>query len=89
MEGQESYESDPSQGTLQRILDYAHITMYATIEGISTYVRDYRGKSRVYHFSYVFRDGQGYIKRKKWSIGTNESTVGQGKAIQCVIHLVW
>ena len=58
MEGQESYESDPSQGTLQRILDYAHIPMYATIEGISAYVRGYRGKGRVYHFSNVFRDGQ-------------------------------
>ena len=28
-------------------------------------------------------------KDKKWSIGANESAVGQGKAIQCVIHLVW
>ena len=28
-------------------------------------------------------------KDKKWSMGVNESTVGQGKAIQCVIHLVW
>ena len=28
-------------------------------------------------------------KDKKWSIGANESTVGQGKDIQCVIHLVW
>ena len=25
----------------------------------------------------------------KWSIGANESAAGQGKAIQCVIHLVW
>ena len=65
MEGQESYESDPSQGKLQNALDYAHILMYATIEGISAYVRGYRGKIRVYHFSYVFRDGQGYIKRQK------------------------
>ena len=31
MEGQESYESDPSQGTVQKDLDYAHIPMYATI----------------------------------------------------------
>ena len=54
MEGQESYELDPSQGTLQKDLDYVHIPMYATIGGISTYVRGYRGKSRVYHFSYVF-----------------------------------
>ena len=28
-------------------------------------------------------------KDKNWSIGANESTAGQGKAIQCVIHLVW
>ena len=28
-------------------------------------------------------------KDKKWSIGANESAVGQGKAIQYVIHLVW
>ena len=58
MEGQESYESDPSQGKLQNALDYAHIPMYATIEGISTYVRSYRGKSHVYDFSNVFGDGQ-------------------------------
>ena len=28
-------------------------------------------------------------KDKKLSIGANESATGQGKAIQCVIHLVW
>ena len=28
-------------------------------------------------------------KDKKWSIGANESAAGQGKAKQCVIHLVW
>ena len=56
MEGQESYESDPSQGTLQKDLDYAHILMYATIGVKSAYVHGYRGKIHVYHFSYVFRD---------------------------------
>ena len=65
MEGQESYESDPSQGMLQKDLDYSYILMYATIVGISAYVRGYRGKKRVYHFSYVFRDDQGHIKRQK------------------------
>ena len=65
MEGQESYESDPSQGTLQKDLDYSYIPMYATIGGISAYVHGYRGKIRVYHFSYVFRDDQGHIKRQK------------------------
>ena len=28
-------------------------------------------------------------KDKKWSMGVNESAAGQGKAIPCVIHLVW
>ena len=49
-----SYESDPSQGTLQKDLDYVHIPMYVNIGGISMYVCGYRGKIRVYHFSYVF-----------------------------------
>ena len=65
MEDQESYESDPSQGQLQKDLDYVHIPMYATIGVISVYVRGYRGKSHVYHFSYVFRDDQGHIQSKK------------------------
>ena len=65
MEGQESYESDPSQGTLQKDLDYAHIPMYTIIGVIFAYVRGYRGKSLLYHFSYVFRDDQGHIKRQK------------------------
>ena len=65
MEGQESYESDPSQGKLQKDLDYSHIPMYAVIGVKPTYVHDYRVKIRVYHFSYVFRDDQGNIKRQK------------------------
>ena len=28
-------------------------------------------------------------KDKKWSIGANDFVVGQGKAIQSVIHLEW
>ena len=47
MEGQESYESDPSQGTLQKDLDYAHILIYAVIWFKHAYVRSYRGKSHV------------------------------------------
>ena len=65
MEGRESDESNPSQGKLQKDLDYAHIPMYSTIGVISAYVRGYRGKIRAYHFSYVFRDDQGHIKRQK------------------------
>ena len=89
MEIQESYELDPSQGKLQKDLDYAHIPMYATIGVISAYVRSYRAKSRVYHFSYVLGMIKDTSKDKKLSIEANESAAGQGKAIQCVIHLVW
>ena len=28
-------------------------------------------------------------KDKKWSMGSKESVVGQGKSIQSVIHLEW
>ena len=58
MEGQESNESDPSQGNFQKDLDYAHILMYATIGVKPVYVRGYRGKSRVYHSLYSFGDDQ-------------------------------
>ena len=50
----ESYESDPSQGTLQKDLDYVHIPTYTIIGGISAYVRGYRGKRHVYHSLYGF-----------------------------------
>ena len=58
IEGQESYESNPSQGTLQKDLDYAHIPMYATIGVKPAYVRGYQGKSRIYHSLYSFGDDQ-------------------------------
>ena len=54
MEGQESNESNPSQGNFQKDLDYAHIPMYTTIGVKPAYVRSYRGKSRVYHNLYSF-----------------------------------
>ena len=58
MEGQESNESDPCQGKLQKNLDYAHIPMYVTIGVKPAYVRGYRGKSHVYHSLYSFGDDQ-------------------------------
>ena len=68
-------------------MDFAHIPMYAVLVVKLAYIRAYRFKIHVYNFSHVFRDGQGNIKGKKWSMGSKESTAGQGKAIQCVIHL--
>ena len=65
MEGQESNELDPCQGKLQKDLDYAHIPMYMVLVVKPAYIRTYRLKSRVYHFSYFFRDDQGNIKGQK------------------------
>ena len=65
MEGQESNESDPCQGKLQKVLDFVHILMYAVLEVKPAYIRAYRLKSRVYHFSCVFRDDKGNIKGQK------------------------
>ena len=62
MEGQESNESDPCQGKLQKDLDYAHILMYAVIGVKPAYVCGYQVKIHVYHFSYSFSDDQGNIK---------------------------
>ena len=65
MECQESNESDPCQGKLQKNLDYAHIPIYAVLVVKTAYIRAYRFKSCVYHFSYVFTDGQGNITGQK------------------------
>ena len=54
-EGQESNESDPCQGKLQKDLDYAHIPMYVVIWVKPAYSI----------FSCVFRDVQGNIKGQK------------------------
>ena len=79
VEGQESNESDPCQGKLQKDLDYAHIPMYTTIGVKLAYVRGYRGKIHVYHFSYVFRDDQGNIKGKKVVHGVQGVCSGTGE----------
>ena len=64
-EGQESNESDPCQGKLQKDLDYVHIPMYVVLVVKPTYTRDLGFKSHVYQFSHVFKDGQGNIKGQK------------------------
>ena len=47
MEGQESNESDPCQGKLQKDLDYAHIPLYAVIGVKPVYVCGYRSQTYV------------------------------------------
>ena len=64
-EGQESSESDPCQGKLQKDLDYAHILIYVVLGVKPMYIYDYRFKIRMYHFSHVFSDDQGNIKGQK------------------------
>ena len=81
-EGQETSESDPRQGKLQKDLDFVHIPMYAVLEVKPTYIRDKMFKSPVYQFSHVYRDGLGNIKGQKCSKGSKESAEGHGKAIQ-------
>ena len=48
MEGQESSESDPCQGKLQKDLDYVHILVYVVLGVKPAYIRNYGFKSRVY-----------------------------------------
>ena len=48
MGGQESNESDPCQGKIQKDLDYAHIPVYMVLGVKAAYIRDYGFKSRVY-----------------------------------------
>ena len=64
-EGQESSESDPCQGKIQKDLDFVHIPMYVVLVVKPAYIRAYRFKICVYHFSHVFRDSQGNIKGQK------------------------
>ena len=49
----------------KRIWFFAHISMYAVLVVKPVYVCDYRFKSRMYHFSHVFRNDQGNIKGQK------------------------
>ena len=63
--------------------------MYTVLGFEPAYIHDYRFKSFVYHFSHVLGMVKETSKDKKWSIGSNESAAGQGKAIQSLIHLEW
>ena len=73
----------------KRIWIFVHIPMYSILVVKPVYIRDYRFKSRVYHFSHVLGMVKETSKDKKWSKGSKESVVGQGKAIQSVIHPEW
>ena len=64
--------------TSKRIWIFAHIPMYVTIGDKSAYIN-------ILMFLGMVGDTS---KDNKWSKGANESAAGQGKAIQCVIHLV-
>ena len=49
----------------KRIWIFVHISMYVVLGVKHVYIRAYRFKRHVYHFSHVFRDGQGNIKGEK------------------------
>ena len=65
IEGQETSETDPCQGNLQKDLDFVHILMYTVLGVKPAYIRDKGFKSRVWQFSHVFRDDLGNIKGQK------------------------
>ena len=88
-EGQESNELDPCQGKLQKDLDYAHIPMYTVLVVKPVYIRAYRFKVTCIIFHMFLGLIKETSKDKKWSMGSKESAVGQGKAIQSVIYLEW
>ena len=80
-EGQESNESDPCQGKLQKDLDFAHISMYAVLLVKPVYVRAYKFKVMCIIFHMFLGMIKETSKDKKWSTGSQESAAGQGKAI--------
>ena len=82
-EGQESSESDPCQGKLQKDLDFVHIPMYAVLV-VKPKIYMIKGlKVMCIIFSHVFRDGQGNIKRQKMVQGVQGvCKKDRGKAIQ-------
>ena len=65
MEGQETIDSDPHQGKLQKHLSFTHIPMYVGLGVISAYIREKGIKSLVQQIMSVFRDDIGNIKGTK------------------------
>ena len=53
MEGQESSESDPCQGKLQKVLDFVHIPMY-TVLGSNPRIYVIRGLKVMYMNFHMF-----------------------------------
>ena len=73
----------------KKIWIFVHIPIYAVLVVKPTYICAYKFKSHVYHFHMFLGMVKETSKDKKWSMGSKESSVGQGKAIQSVIHLEW
>ena len=65
MEGQETSESDPHQGKLQKNWPFAHILMYTILGVKPAYIREKGFKSHIWQFLHVFRDDLGNIKSTK------------------------
>ena len=65
MEGQETSESDPHQGKLQKRLAFCEHLDVCGFKGQTAYIRNKEFKSRVWKFKHVFRDDLGNIKGTK------------------------
>ena len=77
-EGQESSESNPCQGKLQKDLDFVHIPMYAVLVVKPAYIRDRGLKVACIIFHMFLGMIKETLKDKKWSMGSKESAVGHG-----------
>ena len=81
MEDQETRDSDPHQGKLQKSLAFYNIPMYAGLRVISAYIRKKGFKSHVWKITCVFRDDLRNIKGTKMVHGVQRISRGTGKAI--------
>ena len=81
-EGQETSESDPHQGKLQKNLAFCTHPMYAFLGVKPAYICEKGFKSHVWKFLHVFRDDLGNIKGTKMVHGVLGVCRGTGKAIK-------
>ena len=82
MEGQETSESNPHQGKLQKNLAFCTHPDVRGLRVKSAYIREKGIKSYVWKSLHVFRDDLGNIKGTKMVHGVKRVYRGTGKAIK-------
>ena len=80
MEGQETSDSDPHQGKLQRYLAFCTHPDVRGFKRYTMYIRENGFKSHVWKIMHVFRDDLGNIKGTIMVHGVQRVYRGTGKA---------